>query len=100
MDRGYSVLVFPEGARSAQGKLARFRPGIGLLARQCGAPVVPVALCGVGEIKAARGRWFRSGKIEIRVGAAIRFDPAMSESEITACLQVEIERLLNEESAS
>ena len=31
MDRGYNVLVFPEGRQSVEGKLARFRPGIGLL---------------------------------------------------------------------
>ena len=31
MDRGYNVLVFPEGRQSVEGQLARFRPGIGLL---------------------------------------------------------------------
>ena len=51
MDRGFNVLVFPEGARSAEGKLAPFRPGIGLLAKQCGAMVLPVAIRGLGELK-------------------------------------------------
>ncbi|HUA91531.1 MAG TPA: AMP-binding protein [Terracidiphilus sp.] len=97
MDRGYNVLVFPEGARSAEGKLARFRPGIGLLAKQSGAPVLPVAVRGLGELKVQRRGWFRSGKIEVRVGEAIRFRPEDSEAAITARLQDEVQRLLADE---
>jgi long-chain acyl-CoA synthetase len=94
MDRGYSVLVFPEGTRSAAGELARFRGGIGLLVKQSGAKVLPVALCGLGELKASGRRWFRSGKIEVRVGEPIRFAPEESEAAITARLHEEVEQLL------
>jgi long-chain acyl-CoA synthetase len=94
MDRGFHVLVFPEGTRSAAGKLAHFRPGIGLLARQCNAPVLPIALRGLGELKAGKRRWFRSGAIEVCIGQPIRFSPAESETAITTRLHAEIERLL------
>ncbi len=47
MDRGFNVLVFPEGTRSAAGELAPFRGGIGMLAKQSGALVLPVALRGL-----------------------------------------------------
>jgi long-chain acyl-CoA synthetase len=100
MDRGYSVMVFPEGTRSAAGQLARFRPGIGLLAKQCGVPVVPTAIRGLGEMKAGRRSWFRSGVLEVRVGEAIRFSPEESEAAITARLHDEVERLLGEDAAS
>ena len=94
LDRGFHVLVFPEGTRSAAGQLAHFRSGIGLLVRQSDAPVLPVAIRGLGELK-ARGRgWFRSGKIEVRVGEAIRFAPETSEAEITERLHSEVEKLL------
>jgi long-chain acyl-CoA synthetase len=96
MDRGYSVMVFPEGGRSAQGTLARFRPGIGLLAKQCGASVLPVAIRGLGELKSGQKRWFRSGMIEVRVGEPIRLSPTESEAAITARLQAEVERLMEE----
>ena len=56
MDRGYSVMVFPEGTRSAAGELAQFRPGIGVLAKQCGVPVVPTAIRGLGEMKSGPAR--------------------------------------------
>ena len=62
LDRGYSVLVFPEGRRSDTGELQPFRAGIGLLAQQSQTAVLPVALIGLGEMKARRTNWFRSGK--------------------------------------
>jgi long-chain acyl-CoA synthetase len=94
MDRGYNVMVFPEGTRSAEGKLARFRGGIGLLARQSGAMVLPVGIRGLGELKAAGRGWFRSGKIEVHVGKPLRFAPEETETAITEQLHAEVERLL------
>jgi long-chain acyl-CoA synthetase len=94
MDRGYNVLVFPEGTRSAEGELARFRPGIGLLAKQCGAAVLPVAIRGLGELKMRKGGWFRSGMIEVRLGEPMRFKTTDSEAVITAQLHETVERLM------
>jgi long-chain acyl-CoA synthetase len=94
MDHGYNVLVFPEGARSAEGTLARFRSGIGLLAKESEASVLPVAIRGLGELKAGRRRWFRSGLIEVHVGQPIRFAPDETEAAITERLHAEVERLL------
>ncbi len=96
LDRGYYVLVFPEGTRSAAGQLARFRPGIGMLVKQSDTAVLPVAIRGLGELK-VRGRgWFQSGTIEIHVGQPIRFGPDATETAITARLHAEVEKLLNE----
>ncbi|MGP8253825.1 MAG: AMP-binding protein [Terracidiphilus sp.] len=94
MDRGMNVMVFPEGTRSAEGQLARFRAGIGLLAKESGVPVLPVAIRGLGELKAGKKRWFRSGQLEIHVGEAIDFAPEATEAEITERLHAEVERLL------
>lgn len=71
MDRGYHVLVFPEGQMSPDGALLPFRAGIGLLASESEARILPVALKGLGELKQRKRRWFRSGTLEIRVGQAI-----------------------------
>jgi long-chain acyl-CoA synthetase len=96
MDRGMSVMVFPEGKRSAEGKLARFRAGIGLLAKESGVPVLPVAIRGLGELKTGKKRWFRSGKLEVHVGEAISFAPEATETEITERLHAEVARLLGD----
>jgi long-chain acyl-CoA synthetase len=94
LDRGFNVLVFPEGTRSASGELARFRPGIGLLVKESGTAVLPVAILGLGELKMRQRAWFRPGTIEVRVGRPLRFAPEESEAAITARLQAEVGGLL------
>jgi long-chain acyl-CoA synthetase len=83
MDRGYSVLVFPEGTRSQDGTMHAFRPGIGLLVQMSRAPVLPVGLAGLGELIRSNARWFRSGRIGVRVGKPIAFDEAAEAGELT-----------------
>jgi len=91
MDQGYSVLIFPEGTRSRDGKLHSFRPGIGLLAQQSRVPIVPVALIGLDEMR--KTRWFRSGHLEIHVGAAIPVDESLTPAELTARLEESVRQL-------
>lgn len=94
LDRGYNVMVFPEGTRSAEGQLAPFRPGIGLLVKQAHAAVLPVALVGLGELKVKGRGWFRSDKIGVRVGEPLRFGPLETESAITERLHAEVSALM------
>jgi len=94
LDRGYNVLVFPEGTRSEAGELARFRPGIGMLVKQAHAPVLPVALVGLGELKAKGRGWFRSGKLEIRIGEPLRFGALDAEGTITETLHSAVAALM------
>ncbi len=50
LERGVSVMMFPEGTRSPDGKVHRFRQGPFLVAKQAGVPVVPIAIMGTREI--------------------------------------------------
>jgi long-chain acyl-CoA synthetase len=85
MDRGYSVLIFPEGTRSRTGAMNPFRPGIGLLAQESAVPIVPVALVGLYDAKA---RWFHAGRIEVRVGEPIAAPgPYADAAVLTAALE-------------
>ncbi|HTV09009.1 MAG TPA: AMP-binding protein [Candidatus Aquilonibacter sp.] len=93
MDRGYSVMVFPEGHRSETGALQQFREGIGLLAKESMAPVLPVGLRGIGELKAS-GHWVRSGRLEVRVGAPVELGPEASAAEWTAALAAAVRQLV------
>jgi long-chain acyl-CoA synthetase len=95
LDNGMNVLLFPEGTRSKDGRLASFRPGIGMLVKQSNAPVLPMAIRGLGELKAGRRRWFRSGTVEVRIGMPLKFAAAASEAAITERLHAAVDDLLS-----
>ena len=69
---GWSLLFFPEGIRSDDGKLGPFKPGIGLLATSLEVPVVPVHLRGTDSVVAKGGSRPHRGYIEVRFGPPIR----------------------------
>jgi 1-acyl-sn-glycerol-3-phosphate acyltransferase len=68
---GASLVVFPEGTRSADGRLAPFKRGAFALAQASRAPVVPVAVRGSRAVLPA-GRWrITPGRIEVVIGSPI-----------------------------
>lgn len=68
MDRGYHVLVFPEGRRTEDAIMHSFQKGSGMLWKELQCDAVPVYLGGMST-----GKWFRSGELSIRVGKPIPF---------------------------
>ncbi|HET9105083.1 MAG TPA: 1-acylglycerol-3-phosphate O-acyltransferase [Solirubrobacteraceae bacterium] len=71
LHRGDIVLIFPEGTRVRPGSLGRPKRGVGRLALETGAPVVPVAVIGTEAIR--RGWRIRPHKVRIRAGRPLRF---------------------------
>ncbi len=69
--RGMSVVVFPEGTRSTDGRLLPFKRGGFRMAEKAGVPIVPVTLNGSGALM-RRGDWrLRPGEVEVVIGEAI-----------------------------
>jgi len=69
--QGASLIVFPEGGRSADGRVAKFKGGVFLLAIESGLPIVPVSIAGAHEIM-PRGRLMvRPGVVALTVHPAI-----------------------------
>jgi long-chain acyl-CoA synthetase len=93
VDRGYSILVFPEGQHTTDGRLRTFRSGVGLLASNLGIPVVPVRIDGLFEIKRAGRRFARPGEVRVKLGAPIRLSSAADPQEIALDLQKIVETL-------
>jgi 1-acyl-sn-glycerol-3-phosphate acyltransferase len=62
---GASVILFPEGTRSRDGKLARFKRGAFHLALEAGVPVVPVAISGTFDVVKPRSIVVRPGPVEV-----------------------------------
>ena len=88
-DRGYSVLIFPEGEvnNSADRRMAPFQSGIGLLAENLALPVVPMRLDGVWQMKREHRRLARFGEITVHIGAPLTFLPGTPAAEIARQLE-------------
>ena len=64
-EKGYSFLIFPEGTRSRDGKLQRFRRGGFFLALESGAPIVPVTIRGTFELMPKGQKYARKGTVSV-----------------------------------
>jgi long-chain acyl-CoA synthetase len=93
VDGGYSVLVFPEGKHTEDGKLLPFRSGVGLLANNLRIPILPMRIDGLFEIKKAGKKFAAPGKIQVRIGKLVQFAPGTDPEEIAGALEKAIEAL-------
>jgi len=71
VERGEAVLIFPEGTRIRRGSLGDPKRGVGRLALQTGAPVVPIAV--MGTERARRGILIRPCQVRVRCGRPLTF---------------------------
>lgn len=73
LKQGNAVCLFPEATRTSDGKIARFKPGFGLLCRRGEAAVVPIVIDGAFECWPRDKKIFSPGKqITISYGKAIK----------------------------
>jgi long-chain acyl-CoA synthetase len=93
VDHGYSVLVFPEGRHTVDGKMFPFRAGIGLLATNLKIPVIPMRIDGLFELKTAGKRFARPGAITVSIGAPVQFEPGSDKEWIAGELQKRVVEL-------
>jgi long-chain acyl-CoA synthetase len=68
IDEGWSILIYPEGTRSASGRIAPFKHGIGWIARAMQVPIVPVALAGCFEALPRGRRLPRPSHLRVSFG--------------------------------
>ena len=108
--RGHSLIFYPEGTRSADGKLRRFRSSVGLLALASGVPVVPAHVAGTHHVLPKGRRLMRRYPVQVRFGPAIRVEPYLRRLQyeeitrvarrMTGDLQAAVEALAAAESCS
>jgi long-chain acyl-CoA synthetase len=98
MDRGYSVLIFPEGELTKDGNIQPFKSGMGILASGLEAPVVPVAISGLYELRARGQRGYaKPGSVTIKFGHPIPLDVSKSAEDITRELEGQVRELHSED---
>ena len=78
---GRAILLFPEGTRSADGRLGGAKSGTGLTVIRSGAPVIPVRIFGLHEIWGRKRLLPKPGRIIIKFGKPLRFDAERREAE-------------------
>lgn len=89
LNKGFWVIIFPEGTRLAPGQKKRFKPGGAYLAVHAGTKVVPVAH-NAGEVWPKNAFLKRSGTVTVSIGPAI--DPTgLTEQEVNTRAQAWIE---------
>ncbi len=97
LDRGYNVLVFPEGQRTLTGELQPFQTGISLLAQESHTQVVPIALVGLWQAAQRRGlARLRPPGLAVRVGQPLHQEPNESHVQFSTRLHDAVARLSND----
>jgi long-chain acyl-CoA synthetase len=93
VDRGWSVLIFPEGEETKDGRIQAFKAGIGLLASELNVPIVPIKLDGLFELKQRPQYFVPPGTVSITFGDPINFSPNATPAEITNTLELTLKSL-------
>jgi 1-acyl-sn-glycerol-3-phosphate acyltransferase len=72
LEEGAAVIIFPEGTRTATGRLGELKSGFALIAKRAGVPIVPVAIVGAWECWPKTRIFPRPGRIRLEFGRVIR----------------------------
>lgn len=91
---GTSVIIFPEGTRSKDGKLHDFKAGAMVLAIKAGVPIVPVAIRGTYEILPKGRLLMKPGTVQLRVGRPIEIGGATAKHDLARLAQAAVAELL------
>ncbi|MBR5664679.1 MAG: 1-acyl-sn-glycerol-3-phosphate acyltransferase [Bacteroidales bacterium] len=73
--RGYSIMVFPEGTRSVDGRTGRFHKGAFQLAQQLQADILPIYIHGAEHVMPKNDLLLREGEVCVRIGR--RYDASL-----------------------
>jgi 1-acyl-sn-glycerol-3-phosphate acyltransferase len=94
---GASVLIFPEGTRSPDGRLQAFKTGAIMLAIKAGVEVVPVGFNGTHQALPKGKLFSRGGKVLLRLGQplAIKNFQAKDKQSLASLLHEQVAKLLD-----
>jgi len=85
---GKSVMTFPEGTRSKDGKIKPFKQGMFHLAIKAGVPIVPITIVGAGNIMPKRSLKINPGKVTMIIGEPIEVSGYTPENRVALIKRV------------
>jgi 1-acyl-sn-glycerol-3-phosphate acyltransferase len=93
---GWNLVFFAEGSRSPDGRIQEFKPGVGFLAKETGAPVVPVHIRGAHEIMPKGQKLPLPGPVRVRIGKPMTPEPKEGSREFTGRIEQAVRSLAAE----
>ncbi len=96
LEQGRAVGIFPEGTRSRDGRLQRAQPGLALIVRRSGAPVLPAAILGTKEMMSPGMSIPRPAKLRMVFGEPLLFAADTPKETILQATMEAIARLLTD----
>ena len=93
---GSSVTIWPEGHRSRNGSLGRFKNGAFFLAVEANVPVVPVCILGSGKVLSPGQRFLNPGRVKLQVFAPEHPDLTLTEDEQKRELRHRVQRIIQD----
>lgn len=97
---GWNLVLFPEGSRSADGRMQEFKPGVGYLAKETGTPVVPMHIRGAFQVMPRGQKLPLPGPVRVRIGKPMMHEPKEGSREFTARIEKAVRDLSAEEKQS
>jgi 1-acyl-sn-glycerol-3-phosphate acyltransferase len=101
---GRALGIFPEGTRSPDGRLYKFRTGVARIAIRSGVPVVPVGLVGTRDVQPPDSRRWRQAPVEVHFGRPQTFGQLAEQErstrvlrEVTDSIRAEVQRLCGQD---
>ena len=75
LKNGEPLLLFPEGTRGVGDRPKEVHAGVGLIVQKTGVPVLPILIEGSDQVMLEGSKWFKHGKITIKIGPPLSFSP-------------------------
>jgi long-chain acyl-CoA synthetase len=91
--QGFCPVIFPEGARTPDGRILPLKPGLALLAQQLELSVVPIYLHGLFELMPMHSSWPRSGRAKVIFGTPLELESEATPEEATQTLAASLRQL-------
>jgi 1-acyl-sn-glycerol-3-phosphate acyltransferase len=98
--QGKALGIFPEGTRSPDGNLHKFRTGVARLALRSGAPVIPVGVIGTRDVQPPGERRWHRAEVAVHFGMPLQFGHRAAEErsarvlrEVTDTIRMAVQKL-------
>jgi 1-acyl-sn-glycerol-3-phosphate acyltransferase len=96
LEKGWSLVIFPEGTRTTTGKMGHFRHGVAILALAKNVPVVPIWLEGLRDLRPKGSTETKPGPAHAEIGPPIYFPQGTQVAEATHIMYRTMEKMRDE----